>query len=132
MIVRSASRPFRAIASAWLTGSLFVMVAASLPARAENSQQATLSGTVLSATAQIDNIKADKLRADNLKSDAARVATTRPGAAVAGASVQAGADPAGAPAANQTSPANQSQQDNPTPQKGITEKTIDKVKQVVK
>jgi lysophospholipase L1-like esterase len=88
---------------------LLLTSAALVPARAENAQQATLSDTV---------------KVDNLRADAARP--------VIAAGTSVGTTPADAPATNQTSPANQSQQDNPAPQKSITDKAIEKVKQAAK
>jgi lysophospholipase L1-like esterase len=60
-----------------------------------------------------------------------RAETSAPGAAPAD-SASPTPSVSQAPTANQTSPANQSQLDNPASQRTITEKAIDKVKQVAK
>jgi lysophospholipase L1-like esterase len=89
---------------------------ATVPVRAENAQQATLS--------------------DNAKSDA-----SRPAMPAAEKSDEAGAAPAGnagtapanqAPPANQASSVNQTQPDNQGQAKSLTDKAIEKVKQAAK
>ena len=68
---------------------------------------------------------------DNLKADAARPAVpgVEKSAQTPAPSDNAGTAPA---AANQTSPANQSQQDNPVQPKSLTDQAIEKVKQAAK
>jgi lysophospholipase L1-like esterase len=113
MVFRSALRPFWVVAIALFTSVATTSLAASA-ARAENAQQAAL----------FDTVKADNLKADTVKLSTPAVQQ----------SAQSGPVPADSPqpAANQVSPANQSQQDNPAQAKGVTDKAIDKVKQVAK
>jgi lysophospholipase L1-like esterase len=103
MMFWSYRRPFCVLTSLALVTALMLLIPdAMAPVRAENAQQATIS---------------ESAKSDTIKPDAAKPATP------AETSGQAGAAPADNP--NQT-PANQTQP------KSLTDKAIDKVKQVAK
>jgi len=109
MTFGSICRPFYLIALVLLTP------AAAISVRAENAQQATLS----------DNTKTDTAKTDTAKTDTAKSAAPADNAGTAQATSQT-------PSASQTSPANQAQPQNQPQPKSLTDKAIDKVRQVAK
>jgi lysophospholipase L1-like esterase len=111
MMSWSRNRPFCVSTSPATAAALMLLVlAAAAPVRAETSQQATLS----------DRAKTDTANADSTKPDSIKAAM--PGAEQ-GARAAAGD-------ANQAPPANQAQPANPAQPKSLTDKAIEKVKQV--
>jgi lysophospholipase L1-like esterase len=82
-----------------------------LPARAQAAQQATLSDSAKLDNAKSDSTKFDSTKSDSTMSDSAKTAAAPAGGAGSVASVD---------------------QPGPTPQRSLTSKAIDKVKQVAK
>jgi lysophospholipase L1-like esterase len=99
--------------------------AAMAPVCAETSQQATLSDSAKSDSAKFDSAKSASEKSDDAKPVTSVAQTSGQSAAPADSANQA-------PPASQAPQADQATPNNPAQSKSLTEKAIDKVKQVAK